>query len=57
MTKKKKGGWGGGGWKHAFKRIIENFIPLSDMQILGSSISAANKDMMSKTWTNGDTII
>ena len=26
------------------------------MPILGSSISAANKDMMSKIWTNGDTI-
>ena len=31
--------------------------PLPDMPILGSSNSAANKDMMSKIWTNGDTII
>ena len=27
------------------------------MPILRSSNSAANKDMMSKIWTNGDTII
>ena len=32
------------------------FNPLPDMPILGSSNSAANKDMMSKIWTNGDTI-
>ena len=32
-------------------------ILLPDMQILGASNSAANKDMMSKMWTNGDTII
>ena len=31
--------------------------PLSDMPILGSLNSAASKDMMSKIWTNGDTII
>ena len=31
--------------------------PLPDMPILGFSNSAANKDMMSKIWTNGDTII
>ena len=31
--------------------------PLHDMQILGSSTSAANKDIMSKIWTNLDTII
>ena len=31
--------------------------PLPDKPILGSSGSAANKEMMSKTWTNGDTII
>ena len=29
---------------------------LSNMPILGSSNSAANKDMMAKIWTNGDTI-
>ena len=27
--------------------------PLPDMPILGFSNSAANKDMMSKIWTNG----
>ena len=31
--------------------------PLPDMQISGFSNSAANKDMMSKIWTNGDTIL
>ena len=31
--------------------------PLPDMPILGSSNSAANKDMMSKIWTNRDMII
>ena len=30
-------------------------IPFPDMPILGSSNSAANKDMRSKIWTNGDT--
>ena len=34
-----------------------NVNPLSDMPILGSSNSAVNKDMMSKIWTNEDTII
>ena len=33
------------------------FNPLSDMPISDSSNSAANKDLMSKMWTNGDTII
>ena len=32
-----------------------NFSP--DMPILGFSNAAANKDMMSKIWTNGNTII
>ena len=32
-------------------------LPLLDMPILGFSNSAANKDMRSKLWTNGDTII
>ena len=32
------------------------FNALPDMPILGSSNSAANKDMMSKILTNGDTI-
>ena len=30
---------------------------LPDLPILGSSRSAADKDMMAKIWTNGDTII
>ena len=33
-----------------------NFNPLPQIPILGSSNSAANKGMMSKTLTNGDTI-
>ena len=38
--------------------IIEHCInPLPYMPILGSSNSAPNRDMMSKIWTNGDTII
>ena len=36
--------------------IQELFNPLPHMPILGSSTSAANKDMMSKTLTNGDKI-
>ena len=31
--------------------------PLPDMPILGSTNSTANKDMMSKIWKNGDTVI
>ena len=31
--------------------------PLPDMPILGFSNSAANEDMMSKVWTNWDTVI
>ena len=33
------------------------FNPLPDVPILGFSNSAANKEMMSKIWTNGDTVI
>ena len=33
------------------------FNPLPDMPILGSTNSAANKNIVSKIWTNGDTII
>ena len=40
------------------KKIILRVVnPLPDMPILGSSNSAACKDIMSKIWTNGDTII
>ena len=35
---------------------LYGFNPLPDMPILGFSSSAANKDMMSKMMTNGDTI-
>ena len=31
--------------------------PLPDLPILGFSNSAADKDMMSKIWTNGYTIV
>ena len=31
------------------------FNPLPHISIFGPCNSAANKDMMSKTWTNGDT--
>ena len=37
--------------------LISYINPLSDMPIIGLSNSAANKDMMSKIWTNVDTII
>ena len=33
------------------------FNPLPHMLILGSSNSAANKDIMSEIWTNGYTVI
>ena len=42
---------------HADKKGSYSFNPLPHMPILGSSNSAANKDMISKIWTNGDTII
>ena len=32
-------------------------LPLPDMPIMGSSNSAASKDMVSKIWINGDTIL
>ena len=35
----------------------QQIYPLSHIPILGSSNSGANKDIMSKIWTNGDTII
>ena len=38
--------------------VIQNFLnPLPHMPILGPSDSATNKDMISKPWTNEDTII
>ena len=40
-----------------YRALIFHFNLLPDMPISGSSNSAANKDMMSKIWTNGDTII
>ena len=40
-------------------KLLSTFAinPLPYMPILGSSNSAGNKDMMSKIWTHGDTII
>ena len=35
---------------------VVNLNSLLEMPILGSSNSAANKEMMSKIWTNGHTI-
>ena len=35
-----------------FPTLFLNFNPLPDMPILGFSNSAANKDIMSKIWTN-----
>ena len=40
---------------HLVKAIVTSVIN-PDMLILGSSKSAANNDMMSKMWTNGETI-
>ena len=37
--------------------IVRGLNPLPDMPFFGTSNSAANKDMMSKIWANGDTII
>ena len=37
--------------------IFTSFLnPLPDLPILSSSNSMANKDTMSKIWTNGDTV-
>ena len=40
-----------------FPSVLWHFNPLPNMPILCSSNSAANKDMMSNIWTNGDSII
>ena len=37
-----------------FVCIVIVLNPLPDTPILGSSNSAANKDMISKIWTNGE---
>ena len=50
---------------HYYQRKMSIFLQVAwkyltlypHMPILGSSNSAANKDMMPKIWTNGDTII
>ena len=41
------------------KKGMSEFLvnPLPNMSILGTSNSEANKDMISKIWTNGDTFI
>ena len=40
----------------AMHHVINHRTILPNMPILGSSKSAANKDMMSKIWTIGDSI-
>ena len=44
---------------NAFFQLFQSdkFNPLPDIPILGSSNSTSNKYMISKIWTNGDTII
>ena len=39
------------------EKMMYGINPLPDIPILGYSNSAANKDMTSKIWTNGDAII
>ena len=41
---------------HTFGETGKGISPLPDMPILGSSNSAANKDMIPKIWTNGNTV-
>ena len=36
---------------------VRSLNPLPDMPMLGSSNSVANKDIMSKIWTNRDTSV
>ena len=48
-------GKGNGGHQNFLLNLVV-FKPLPHMPILGSFNSAANKDMMSKTLTTGDTI-
>ena len=54
---------------HLTDKLVEKYVgfslyfstdtlsPLPSMPILDSSNSETNKDMMSKIWTNGDTVI
>ena len=37
---------------YQISKVNYNYNPFSDMPILGSYNSAANKNMMSKIWTN-----
>ena len=46
-----------GGLSRGVLSYTRTINPLPDMPILGSSNSAANKDMTSKIWTNGVTFI
>ena len=46
-----------GGQSFSLTQWCKGSNPLPDIPIYGSSNSATNKDMMSKPWTNGDTII
>ena len=45
---------GMGVYEISMERVFNTLPP---MRTLGFSNSAANKDMMSEIWTNGDTII
>ena len=44
-------------WEKVKSVCRREINPIPHMPILGSSNSAANKNMVSKMWTNGDTII
>ena len=41
----------------SFSTKVCPFNPFPDMPVLGSSNSIANRDMISKIMTNGDTVI
>ena len=43
--------------ENVIKRAFGELNPLPDMPNFDSSSSTANKDMISKMWTNGDTDI
>ena len=45
------------GIQTTFNCVFKLFNPLPDVPILGLSSAAANKDMVARLWTNGDTII
>ena len=61
QTRKNKGLFGKGSRSFAMVKMKyvprSHFNPLPHVPIFWSSISAANKDMMSKKWTNWNTVI